>query len=197
VSERRNALRAFFDRAAPDWASRPLERDRAEDLIARIDLQPGERILDLGCGTGSLLPLLRAAVGPRGRIWAIDLSLEMLRRVPAAASASRCCAAVEHLPLRDQQADAAVCAGLLPHLQDPVDALSEIGRTLRPGGRIALLHLIGRRQLNALHARIGGPLAADRLPTGAEVASHLGRAGFQPGEILDAPDRFLATGRRP
>jgi demethylmenaquinone methyltransferase/2-methoxy-6-polyprenyl-1,4-benzoquinol methylase len=46
----------------------------------RLDLRPGDRVVELGCGTGRNLPFLRAAVGPRGKVYGIDLSAGMLAR---------------------------------------------------------------------------------------------------------------------
>ena len=55
----------------PTW---PIRRK----TVAALDLQPGQRVLDVGCGTGLSLPLLRAAVGPDGVVYGFDQSPEML-----------------------------------------------------------------------------------------------------------------------
>src|SRR5215472_3888189 len=45
-----------------------------------LDLQPGDRVVELGCGTGRNLPFLREAVGPRGKVYGVDLSAGMLAK---------------------------------------------------------------------------------------------------------------------
>ena len=129
----------------------------------------------------------------------VDLSPEMLRRaaVPATRTRTmRCCGVVERLPLKGGRWNAVFCIGLFPHLTDRRAALEEIQRVLVPGGRLAILHLIGREKLNALHREIGGVIAGHLLPPGEEVARLLAENGFRVGEILDREDCYQVTGTR-
>ena len=192
-------LQDFFDQSASEWAIRSFDFSLMENLIDRVGLHPGDRVLDLGGGTGHLLPTLRERIGEQGMACMVDLSPEMLRQAatPAARTrAMRCCGLVENLPLKDGQWDAVVCMGLFPHLIDRQRALAEIRRALVPSGRIAILHLIGRKKLNAIHQGIGRAVADDLLPPGEDVARMLVEAGFQVGEVLDREDCFEVTGKR-
>ena len=192
-------VRDFFDRAARRWAVRDFDGALMARLVDRVGLGPGDRVLDLGGGTGHLVPVLRDRVGPTGAVCMMDLSMEMLRHAagPAGrARAARCCGIVEQLPLRDRRWNAAICMGLFPHLADRRAALAEIWRALVPGGRMAILHLIGRHRLNALHAGLEETVSHHLLPSGDEVAAQLEEAGFAVGEIQDLEDRFLVTARR-
>ncbi len=56
-------------------SSRP---DFAAKAVDRLSLQPGDHVLEIGCGTGRNLPFLSAAVGPQGRVYGVDLSPGML-----------------------------------------------------------------------------------------------------------------------
>jgi ubiquinone/menaquinone biosynthesis C-methylase UbiE len=66
-----------------------LPRDSRRDAVARLDLSPGDSVLDIGCGTGRSLPYLQEAVGPSGRIYGIDISRGMLRKARKLCAAHR------------------------------------------------------------------------------------------------------------
>lgn len=191
-------LQAFFDRAAPDWAARHFDLDRVRGLLVRAGLGFGQSVLDLGTGTGHFLPLIRSLIGQTGCLAALDLSRGMLSRCDAAASAAgKACGSVEALPFRRACCDTALCIGLFPHFADRARALAEIHRVVRPGGRIVILHAIGRDRLNALHQGIGGAIAEDLLPDEPEVRSSLTGAGFRSVRVTDEPDAYLAVATRP
>ncbi|MCA3237505.1 MAG: class I SAM-dependent methyltransferase [Curvibacter sp.] len=108
--------------------------------INHLALRPGQCVLDLGCGTGMSFPLLREAVGPSGRVVAVDQSPEML-----ALARLRCeragwdnvalqCAAAEEA-LLPRKADAALLHFTHDILQSP-QAVDHLLRHLRPGARI-------------------------------------------------------------
>lgn len=71
----------FFDRMASVWEE---EHNSAESelklqaLVSRFDLKPGQKVLDAGCGSGRLLPLILKRIGPAGKLTAVDLSSRML-----------------------------------------------------------------------------------------------------------------------
>jgi len=113
--------------------------------VDHLQLRPGACVLDLGCGTGMSLPLLRAAVGPGGRVVGVDQSPEMLalarQRVQRAGWGNVVlqCAAAE-TALLPQQADAVLLHFTHDILQSPV-ALDHLLRHLRPGARISVTGL--------------------------------------------------------
>ncbi len=108
--------------------------------VDRLQLRSGDCVLDLGCGTGMSLPLLHAAVGPAGRVLAVDLSPEMLElarsrvRREGWRNVELLCAAVEEAPL-PRLADAAFFHFTHDILQSP-PALDHVLAHLRPGARI-------------------------------------------------------------
>ncbi|MCK4473176.1 MAG: methyltransferase domain-containing protein, partial [Anaerolineae bacterium] len=74
--------REYFDRAAANWDALEVEETyvRLREIVAGLDIAPGATVLDVGCGTGVLLPLLHESMNGDGRVVALDLSGEMLKR---------------------------------------------------------------------------------------------------------------------
>lgn len=109
--------------------------------VDHLRLRPGDCVLDLGCGTGMSLPLLRNAVGTAGRVVAVELSPEMLAQARSRVQHERwgnvelLCTAVEDAPL-PRGADAAFFHFTHDILQSP-QALDHVLAHLRPGARVA------------------------------------------------------------
>ena len=136
-------------RATAEWLEEqsvhPFLRDVAARSLARLALQPGESVLDVGCGTGVFLPGLAALAGPEGRVVGLDHSaafLEDARKRLVEASLSDRVELVKddahRLPFPDGTFDAAHCERVLMHLEDPALAIREMRRVVRPGGRVVI-----------------------------------------------------------
>jgi demethylmenaquinone methyltransferase/2-methoxy-6-polyprenyl-1,4-benzoquinol methylase len=197
------AVQRMFDRIAPryDCLNRlltfRLDLQWRREAIRAIDLQPGDRLLDLACGTGDFLTLVE---GTGARALGIDFSEGMLRHarlrgVPGTliqADAAR-------LPLGDGTVTALTCGFALRNFVSLDEVLSEAARVLAPGGRMALLEVDAPtsallRWGHALYFHrvvpwLGGllsdraayrylPRSAAYLPPEALLLARIERAGF-------------------
>jgi ArsR family transcriptional regulator len=141
IASRRTVTQAFFATASAEWdALRTGMFGARADLAATFALlDPHLVIGDLGCGTGSL----SAALAPHvDHVHAIDASPAMLTaarsRLRAFGNVSVQDGALESLPLYDGVLDVAILMLVLHHVSDPVRALREVHRVLRPGGRVLI-----------------------------------------------------------
>jgi SAM-dependent methyltransferase len=102
-------------------------------------LQDGpSSLLDIGCGTGANLGMLQEAVGPRGRVTAIDfsaLALKFARDDPSSAAIGLVRSDAARLPFGSRMFDTVTMLDVLEHVRDDEGALAEVRRVLRPGGR--------------------------------------------------------------
>lgn len=103
-------------------------------------LKPGEHVLDAGCGVGMDLAELSAAIGPSGAIVGFDLSAELITRAKERAATLATPVSFEQgdlhtLPFADASFDVVWCERVLMYLERPLDAVREVLRVLKPGGR--------------------------------------------------------------
>lgn len=195
--------RRFFSELAGEWEaghSRADERADLARLVELFSLEPGDRVLDAGCGTGRLLPFLHSAVGPRGWIVELDFSAEMLRlgrMKTSPGSVGFIQADAENLPFRPAVFDAVICFSLFPHLDHPERAAAEFRRVLIPGRRVFIAHLMSREDLNRMHGMTSGPVKHDLLPEAAETTRILESAGLASVRITDRPGLYFAEAQKP
>jgi ArsR family transcriptional regulator len=141
VAERKSKSQEFFSSSAGQW-----DRMRAELFGQRADLSAAVALLDdswvvgdLGCGTGQLTASLAPFVS---RVVGVDDSAAMLaaarRRVAALPNVTLRRGRLEALPLDDAELDAAMLFLVLHYVDDPVAALGEARRVLKPGGRLVI-----------------------------------------------------------
>jgi len=121
------------------------EREFREESLERLDLDTGERVLEIGCGTGNSLRALRQSVGPDGTVVGLDPSRGMTRvahdriRRSQWENASVLQADARHPPIRGQSMDAAYAAMSLSAVANLTKAVQSIKRVLRPSGRFVVL----------------------------------------------------------
>ena len=122
---------------------------RKRDVLRRRRLvrealaaQPGERILDVGCGPGFYVAELLEEVGPSGAVTGVDGSAAMLsisaKRIDGAPNVTLAEGDATAIPVPDGAFDAALSVQVLEYVDDATAALRDIHRALRPGGRVVI-----------------------------------------------------------
>jgi ubiquinone/menaquinone biosynthesis C-methylase UbiE len=192
--------RQFFERAAPHWNDAVGEKTTSTltRIIQAANIQIGDRILDIGTGTGILLPMLRQAVGEKHKIIALDLAFNMVRR--AYRRFGHLCNCVQGdahlLPLKNCSFDKVMCFSSFPHFTDRTRALTEISRCLKSRGRVIIGHSAGRDAVNRVHREIGGAVEGDTLPEEKKMLVLMTKAGFVDVSILEEDDIYLVLGMK-
>lgn len=145
LATRRSRSEAFFSSAANQWDRLRVELfgsvSHVYPLLGWLD---GTWVVgDLGCGTG---PIAEAVAPFVGRVVAVDASSDMLeaarRRLGELRNVDVRLGALERLPVEASSLDAACVALVLHHVPDPVRVLAEVGRVLKPGGRLLIVDML-------------------------------------------------------
>ncbi len=193
LAARRDRSRSFFETDSAQW-------DRVRDelfgtrfflfgLLGLLD--PDWVIGDLGCGSGTLSEALAPFVR---RVVAVDDSEAMLgearERLDRFDNVELRRGALESLPLEDASLDAATLVLVLHHLPDPEEAVREVARTLRPGGRLLIVDMLphDRQEYRQQMGHVWMGFSAE------QIQQALDRVGFTETRFIELPADPAAKG---
>jgi ubiquinone/menaquinone biosynthesis C-methylase UbiE len=163
--------------------------------LDKAQVQPGERVLDVGSGTGTMTRRLAAAVGPEGTALGIEPN-GMLRGVAEARAAADgtgatfCQGLATEIPLPDASVDLVWCERVLQHVPDAQAAITEMVRVLRPGGRAVLLDSDHESRVNSdIDPEVARSITVAFMGqlANADAARHIPRQAMAAGLVVD-PD---------
>lgn len=183
-------------------------------LLQAAALQPGERVLDVACGTGLVARLAAERVGPTGTVTGVDISPDMIEvaqptPAPAVPAVDWQVGDAASLPLPDGAYDVVLCQMGLMFMEDRPRALSEMRRVLAPGGRLVVntpgpiqppFQLMEQAIVDHINPELGGFVrAVFSMHEPGAVAALLRDAGFDDVDAkvsvatfqLAAPAEFL------
>lgn len=147
-------------------------RELRQKTITLAQVQPDELVLDVGCGTGTLLLEVAQRTGPTARVAGVDPSSEQIARARAKASRHSLSiefqiGVIEQLPYPDQTFDVVFSTLMLHHLPAPLkrQGLAEIARVLKPSGRLVLADFTAKAERTGRAARFhaGGSRLQDLI----------------------------------
>jgi len=158
-------------------------------------LQPGDAVLDVGCGTGTLALEVARRVGRAGRVAGVDPGPQQIARARAKAARRHLpiefqIGVIEQLPFPDQTFDVVFSTLMMHHLPRPLkrQGLAEIARVLKPGGHLVIADFTHKQDRQGLAARF--PAGGSRMH---DLAALLKEAGFDQLETEEIqPPRFSA-----
>jgi len=155
-------------------------RELRQRTVILAQLQPGETVLDVGCGTGTLALEVARRVGRAGRVTGIDPGREQIARARAKAARRNApiefqIGVIEQLPFLDQMFDVVFSTLMMHHLPAPLkrQGLVEIARVLKPGGHLVIADFTHKqdRQGQAARFHAGGSRMHD-------LAANISEVGF-------------------
>ena len=192
--------RKFFDEVAQNWDNSFYKdkeiNNRLNKLVLKFNIKKGDKVLDLGCGTGVISERLSELTGERGEIFCCDFSFNMLKETKKKkkgvnGSPSLICADAHRLPFKESLFDSIICFSCFPHFGDKKKFLKEAGHILKKRGSLIISHLLSSAQIAEVHRRAKGAVSKDKMPSRQEMTTSFQKAKFKIVEFLDKEGFYL------
>jgi demethylmenaquinone methyltransferase/2-methoxy-6-polyprenyl-1,4-benzoquinol methylase len=192
----------FFNKASEYWDNKfdnPKLHKFLKEFVLSFGLFEGQHILDVGTGTGILIPYLYKIVGSKGHITAIDYAHKMVEICKIKhgdfPNLSIIVAKAETLQFADNSFDAIICFGVFPHLDNKQVALTQFNRILKSEGKLIIAHALSREEVGHHHQHVP-EVAKDRLPNKKEMRKILQKANFTEINITDKKGSYLCFSKK-
>ncbi len=185
---------AFFNTCADTWDNiRNTNPQVLERLMELANIPVGSTVLDVGSGTGVLLPYLHAAVGAGGEITAVDFSKKMLAKAQEKfanlGNIKFCVGDILEMELPTENYDVVICLNFFPHLHTRKEEfIRKIKSSLKIGGSLIIMHDISRETVNNIH-RESEVVTEHRLPEAKVVGEMFSACGY--GKVSTYEDDTL------
>jgi len=195
-----NPRRAIFNELAPQWDSfSRLKEGQASTLrgiLESLALGKAPSVLDVGCGTGVLVPFLLPYLGENGRYTGLDVSDGMIAVARGKYSDPRLHFVAGDLygcRAEGEGYDTVIVFSAFPHLHDKPAALEVLSRLTKRGGKLCVAHVESSRGINAYHSeRVTNPvLKGDYLPSLDEMRAMTDMSLWKPIEGADREGLYL------
>ncbi len=176
--------------------------DRHEKDFARffslLPLKPGCHVLDVGCGTGVLVPFILERITETGILHELDFAEKMMdanRILHKQDNIRFILSDAEDAPLDDASCDAVICFSCFPHFRDQEKAVTTLTRILKPGGLFAVSHFDSSEGINKHHESCPAVMN-DRLPDQAGMRAFFRKAALNIEAFVDEPGFYCVTARK-
>jgi ubiquinone/menaquinone biosynthesis C-methylase UbiE len=163
--------------------------ERLEKIVAHGQINGGDTVLDVGSGTGILIPIINK-YEPR-RIYACDLSDAMLEQLSSKKypNVETIVADVRDLTLSGTSIDVVFINASYPNIIDKTRAFCNLSRMMTPGGRMVISHPLGKSFIRSLSA--GAPFPLDDFPKKSEAERLFTPFGFEIETFTDEPKLYI------
>ena len=188
--------KGFFNKQAKEWDEMTShDHEKLEFIVKLLSLQQEQTVLDVGTGTGVMIPYLYSYVQRKGKIVAVDNSKKMIevskrkyppQEYPNVKFLTKDIIALSML----YEYDAILCYSCFPHFSDKVETVKHLAKGLKKGGKLMIAHSESRDAINKLH-KDTVEVSADFLPTMREIAKMMESSGLKVIDKIDNDEMFI------
>jgi ubiquinone/menaquinone biosynthesis C-methylase UbiE len=192
--------REYFNKMADKWDEIcHHDASKLKAITKMAGISKGQIVLDVGTGTGVMLPFIYELTGDEGEIIAIDLAEKMLqvaRQKCTFENVSFVLGDISTVTLPKSHFDVIMCYSVFPHFQDKPGIVSRMAGLLKPEGRLVIAHSQSRDAINNLHADISDTVSRDELPDAVTIEKYIIEAGLVPILTEDNEEMFVVIGQK-
>lgn len=187
---------SFFDRIAPTWDDNETlsTPEKVNSILDFMEIQTGNDVLDLGTGTGVLLPFIAQRIGKNGKILAVDYSSGMLEIAKSKFSGLTPAPVFLNLDFEKEniegEFDRIILYCVYPHLHNPVETLNWLQAVnLKDNGSIYIAFPCGPDFINNIHKEKHSD--SDILPSASSLASWLKHKGLKAEVLKENEESYI------
>lgn len=184
----------FFNSMAERWDTIcHHDSNKISYVLDLLDINKESKILDVGTGTGIMIPFLIRLVGDQGEITAIDFSEKMIEMAQSKYKYDNVhfvCDDVFEAVLPNEYFDYAICYSVFPHFSDKKLAIKVISDYIKDSGKLVIFHSQSREDINNHHKDTSEIVAEDNLPPIDVIKGYLDSNNMKTIVEIDTDDMF-------
>ncbi|MBA4390360.1 MAG: hypothetical protein C0399_05425 [Syntrophus sp. (in: bacteria)] len=173
-------------------------RKNFERLFSLLPLKQGDRVLDVGCGAGVLVPSILECITATGILYELDFADKMIetnQNLHKEENIRFIVADAENTPLGNMSCDVVICFSCFPHFHDKEKALTNLSRILKPQGILAVSHFDSSEGINKHHGSCHAVMH-DHLPDETAMRSLLRTASLDIDLFMDEPGFYCIIAKK-
>jgi demethylmenaquinone methyltransferase/2-methoxy-6-polyprenyl-1,4-benzoquinol methylase len=191
----------FFDKYASEWDEITYhDPEKLKFIVELLSLKEGQNVLDVGSGTGVMIPFLNRSLKNTGKIDAVDFSEKMIELAKNKYSTQKF-SNVEFIVQdvsdmnMNHQYDVILCYSCFPHFDDKMAKIKHLAKGLCPGGKLVIAHSESRKSINSIH-KDEIEVKNDLLPTMNKIEHMMKIAGLHTIRKIDNNEMFIIISKR-
>ena len=190
-----NTQKEFFNTAAYSWDELCRhDMKKVEGILDLLEIKKGSRVLDVGAGTGVLVPSLSRRVTDSGHITAVDIAEKMIEVAERKHKYENVIFSCEDALVKSENElpyDHILCYSMFPHFNNKKEVIEKLRAKLKVGGKLTIFHSQTREAINQLHQGKGEAVKHDNLPTKTEFMQLFSDAQMEPLITIDDHEKFV------
>ncbi|NEZ47487.1 class I SAM-dependent methyltransferase [Clostridium niameyense] len=189
----------FFNSLAEEWdniCEHP--KYKVDYVMSKIDLENGDKVIDVGSGTGVLIPYIEEKIGSEGYVTAIDLAENMIK---VSKRKNKFCNLEfiidDFLNYNSKEkVDYIIAYSCYPHFKDKNKFFEKANSLLEVGGKIVIAHIENKELINSRHKEVDDKIKSDILPNVKKTAQLVERHGFNAIYTEDSDEYYICIGEK-